>query len=325
MPGAFFDKGVAQRLALLRPALDYLRPRNDGVPTGVNLPTFLVEGPLTWPGQHAGFLGPRHDPWQSRGPERRRLPRDGLPLALGLEVDRLRRPASIARPESTAAETARRCGRHAPLSDQQQPAISVLASGQVGRAFELDREPVAGARPLRPAPLRPVAAAGPAGSWRPASRWSRPTWAACRTGTRTATSSRRSKPLAAAPGSGRGRPPRRPGSRAACSKDAGDDAWRVRPSAEDETSPADPGRDHWARCFFGLFAGAGVRGGQVIGKSDKIGAIPATTPFSPDDVGATVYHVLGLDPQTEVRDRQNRPVQLNRGEVMRSLFTGAAT
>ncbi|HEY7314536.1 MAG TPA: DUF1501 domain-containing protein, partial [Gemmataceae bacterium] len=84
------------------------------------------------------------------------------------------------------------------------------------------------------------------------------------------------------------------------------------------------GRDHWAPCFFGLFAGAGVRGGQVIGKSDKIGAYPATTPYSPDDVGATVYHVLGVDPASEVRDRQGRPVQLNRGQVMEALFTGAA-
>jgi uncharacterized protein (DUF1501 family) len=83
------------------------------------------------------------------------------------------------------------------------------------------------------------------------------------------------------------------------------------------------GRDHWARNFFGLFAGAGVHGGQVIGKSDKMGAYPATNPFSPDDVGATVYHVLGIDPQTEVGDRLNRPVQLNKGEVMQALFTGA--
>src|SRR5262249_43265885 len=56
-----------------------------------------------------------------------------------------------------------------------------------------------------------------------------------------------------------------------------------------------PGRDHWAPCYFGVFAGAGVRGGQVIGRSDRIGAYPATTPYSPDDVGATVYHVLGID------------------------------
>lgn len=82
------------------------------------------------------------------------------------------------------------------------------------------------------------------------------------------------------------------------------------------------GRDHWARCSSALFAGAGVRGGQVIGKSDKIGGYPTTPPYSPDDLGATVYHLLGVDPQCEVRDRQNRPVQLNRGTVMEALFTG---
>jgi hypothetical protein len=73
-----------------------------------------------------------------------------------------------------------------------------------------------------------------------------------------------------------------------------------------------------------VFAGGGVRGGQVIGKSDKIGAFPTTPPYSPDDVAATVYHVLGVDPAVAVRDRQKRPVRLNRGEVMRSMFTGAA-
>ena len=60
----------------------------------------------------------------------------------------------------------------------------------------------------------------------------------------------------------------------------------------------------------------------MIGRSDRIGAFPTTTPFSPDDVGATVYHVLGINPHIEVRDRQNRPVTLNRGEVMHALFSG---
>jgi hypothetical protein len=62
----------------------------------------------------------------------------------------------------------------------------------------------------------------------------------------------------------------------------------------------------------------------VIGRSDRIGGYPVTTPYSPNDLGATVYHVLGIDPESEVRDRQNRPVQLNRGQVMTALFTGAA-
>ncbi len=44
-------------------ALDFVKPRTDGIPSGVSLPNYLIEGPLTWPGQHAGFLGTRHDPW----------------------------------------------------------------------------------------------------------------------------------------------------------------------------------------------------------------------------------------------------------------------
>jgi hypothetical protein len=82
----------------------------------------------------------------------------------------------------------------------------------------------------------------------------------------------------------------------------------------------DKGRDHWGPCFFGVFAGAGVRGGQIIGKSDEIGAYPVTTPWSPDDVGATVYHLLGIAPDSIVRDRLNRPVQLNHGQVIAPLF-----
>ena len=84
------------------------------------------------------------------------------------------------------------------------------------------------------------------------------------------------------------------------------------------------GRDHWGPCFFAVFAGAGVLPGQVIGKSDEIGAYPVTRAFSPNDVGATVYSLLGIDPHSAVRDRLNRPVHLNTGEVIESLFTGAA-
>ena len=48
-------------------ALDFIRPRTDGIPTAVSLPNYFIEGPLTWPGQHAGFLGAKHDPWQING------------------------------------------------------------------------------------------------------------------------------------------------------------------------------------------------------------------------------------------------------------------
>src|SRR5262249_7648601 len=88
-PGAFFDK-VASRddWPNYSSALGYLRPRKDGVPSGVNLPTFLMEGPLTWPGQHAGFLGPKYDPWQvTRDPNSPDFRLDDVRLSL--EVSRL--------------------------------------------------------------------------------------------------------------------------------------------------------------------------------------------------------------------------------------------
>jgi len=82
-----------------------------------------------------------------------------------------------------------------------------------------------------------------------------------------------------------------------------------------------PGRDHWAAVYSALFAGAGVKGGQVIGKSDSKAAYPVTPSFTPYDVGATVYHALGLAPDTEVADSQNRPIFLNRGQVMNPLYS----
>ena len=78
-----------------------------------------------------------------------------------------------------------------------------------------------------------------------------------------------------------------------------------------------------SQCFFGLFAGAGVRPGQIIGRSDEHAAYPATRAFSPEDIGATVYQLLGIPSGTVVHDRLGRTVLLNRGEVITPLFTGA--
>jgi hypothetical protein len=70
------------------------------------------------------------------------------------------------------------------------------------------------------------------------------------------------------------------------------------------------GRDHWAQAYSALFAGGGVARGSVIGRTDKIGGTVADRPVSPKDVLATVYHLLGIDPHTELRDRTNRPLPL---------------
>jgi hypothetical protein len=80
------------------------------------------------------------------------------------------------------------------------------------------------------------------------------------------------------------------------------------------------GRDHWPDCFSVIMAGGGVKGGYVHGSSDKIGAYPATEPFTPADLAATLFWRFGLDPTAEIHDLTARPYRLADGEPVRKLF-----
>ena len=73
------------------------------------------------------------------------------------------------------------------------------------------------------------------------------------------------------------------------------------------------GREHWPDCFSVLFAGGGIRGGQVYGQSDKLAAYPKENPVTPADFTATLYHCLGIDPTGETHDQGGRPLVLSRG------------
>ena len=70
------------------------------------------------------------------------------------------------------------------------------------------------------------------------------------------------------------------------------------------------GRDHWSRAYCGLLAGGGVARGKVVGKTDRIAGDVIERPISPKDILATVYHLLGIDPETTLPDRTGRPVPL---------------
>ena len=59
------------------------------------------------------------------------------------------------------------------------------------------------------------------------------------------------------------------------------------------------GRDHWPQCYTVYFAGGGVKGGQVVGASDPIGAVPDDRPTEPPEVVATIFHALGIDHEKE--------------------------
>lgn len=79
------------------------------------------------------------------------------------------------------------------------------------------------------------------------------------------------------------------------------------------------GREHWPHCFSVLLAGGGIRPGQVVGASDKSGAYPAESPIHPADLCATIYHCLGVDPQSEVHDQVGRPMVLAKGKPIAAL------
>jgi hypothetical protein len=81
------------------------------------------------------------------------------------------------------------------------------------------------------------------------------------------------------------------------------------------------GRDHWGQCGSVVMAGGGVRGGAVVGASDKTGALPTDCPVGPPDIIATIYHALGLKPQSEVFDsRLGRRVALVDGQAIQQIF-----
>jgi hypothetical protein len=80
------------------------------------------------------------------------------------------------------------------------------------------------------------------------------------------------------------------------------------------------GRDHWPRCFSVVLAGGGLRGGQVHGRSDARAAYPTADPVSPQDLLATLYYALGVDPHTSIEDQQHRPYVLVDGKPLTALF-----
>jgi uncharacterized protein (DUF1501 family) len=320
-PGAFFDK-IASRddYPNYAAGLSYFRNPPEGTPCGVNLPTYLMEGPLLWPGQYAGFLGPRYDVMQiTTDPNKPDFKVDNLRPAPGIDIDQMKNRMSLLNAVNTQQRWLSESSETKKLSDQQQQALAVLTSGKVARAFEIDKEPTAirdkyGRHPFGQSILlarRLVEAGVPVvqANMGRVQNWD----------THGNNFKRMKNELL---------PPVDNGV-SALLDDLSDrgmlEDTLVMMLGEFGREPKvnkEAGREHWASCFCGLFAGAGVRGGQVIGKSDKSGGYPSTNPYSPDDIGATVYSVLGIDPHAEVRDRLNRPVQLNRGHVIQPLFDG---
>lgn len=80
------------------------------------------------------------------------------------------------------------------------------------------------------------------------------------------------------------------------------------------------GRDHWSRCYSVVLAGGGIKAGTVYGASDQQAAYPTTTPVAPEDLIATIYQLTGVDPHGWLRDLQNRPMVISEGKPVVGLL-----
>ncbi len=309
--------------------LDFVKPRNDGVPSGVMLPTWLNNG-YGFSGQTGGVLGPKYDPWHIKNdPNEPNFRVEEISLPVGLNIESVGRRRHLLSEIDRQVSSIEGQGASGGFSTIQDKAFTMLTSGRVKKAFDIDREDprirdrygrhmfgqsLLLARRLVQAGTPIIQAnMGHMNNW----------------DTHTDNCNQLKDRLL---------PPLDKGVSAFL-----DDLEALglldqtlvvmvgefgRTPKIGQSSVNDPnqktGRDHWAGVFSAMFAGGGVRGGQVIGKSDKIGAYPATRGYYPSDLGATIYKVLGVDPTSEVTDRLGRPLALNRGEGIAPLFDGTA-
>ena len=81
------------------------------------------------------------------------------------------------------------------------------------------------------------------------------------------------------------------------------------------------GRDHWGRAFFALLRRRRREGrARSSARPTRPAAPRSRTPYSPMDLGATIYQALGVDHDVEVRDQLNRPVKLNTGKAIEAIY-----
>jgi hypothetical protein len=306
------------------------------VPASVTVPRPIGHDGITYAGTHAGFLGPRHDPMELlAAPMSRDQPAHALAPPTG--VDRTRQVARRGLLERIEAQDRllQKKRETSALAGFQEQAFRMVSSSTARRAFNVDLEPPVVrdrygrneygesfllARRLVEAGVRLVSVI-----WMyflPSGRISN-VWdnhgggSAADFGTANGTQMLKQKycipPLDRA--------------YSTLLEDLAErgllDETLVVAAGEFGRTPqlnGNQGRDHWGACQSALLAGGGVRGGQVYGSSDKHAAYPKDNPVSPEDLLATMYYALGLAPESEIRDREDRPHRISEGTTVTPLF-----
>jgi len=309
--------------------VDALAPLPGGMPTFVAYPHVIRDGEVT-PGQHASFLGKKHDPLlvtEDPNAEDFRLPELRLPP--GLTAERLQNRREIQRLINEQTKVLDRSAKARGADAYYERVLSMLSTPRVRQAFDLSAEPAA---------LR--------------GRYGRTSYGqSCLLARRLVEAGVKFVNVYFDETIG-GQSTTRGGW-----DTHGFNNTRMYPILQgrhlpltDQTLPTflsdldsrglldetlviwmgefgrtpkineNVSRDHWPNCYTVLLAGGGVKRGHVHGISDKIGAYPLQDPVRPDDISATVFELLGIDPASEVRDPLNRPLPISTGQPIRGII-----
>jgi hypothetical protein len=305
--------------------VDRLAPAKAGVPTFVAYPYVIADGSVT-PGQHASFLGKAHDPLfirQDPNSPDFRLPELSLPDNLSLQ--RLENRRAVLKLIDEQADLIEFSARARGIDAHYERALTMLSSPGVKKAFDLSGEPTALrekygrttygqgcllARRLVEAGARFInvyfsqSIGGCEGGWDTHGFNDKPMYPILKNYLLPITNQTLPTLL----------------------EDLDDrgllDTTLVVWVGEFGRSPKInniAGRDHWPQCYPALLAGGGIKRGHVFGASDKTGAFPANDPLRPDDLSATMFYLLGIDPKTEVTDALNRPLPISAGKVIEGV------
>jgi hypothetical protein len=306
--------------------VDKLAPARKGVPTFVAFPHVIRDGSIT-PGQHASFLGKAHDPLlitQDPNAPDFRLPELSLPA--NLSPRRLASRREVLKIIDQQADLLEHSARAKGIDAHYQRALSMLLSPGIKQAFDLSAEPASLrerygrttygqscllARRLVEAGARFVNVyfspfiGGDTGGWDTHGFNGKPMYPILKRYLLPVTD--QSLPTLLEDLDQRG---------------LLDDTLVVWVGEFGRTPRINKlaGRDHWPQCYTALLAGAGVKRGHAFGSSDKNGAYPASDPVRPEDLSATLFHLLGLDPAAEVHDALNRPLPISPGKVITGVL-----
>jgi hypothetical protein len=299
--------------------IDHLKPSPPEVPTFVAMPAAIHDGSVV-PGQHGSFLGKKHDPLlilQDPASPDFRLPELSLPD--GFTAERLQDRRSLLAELDRQAGLIDRLAAAKGLDQHHQRALAMLSSPKLKQAFDLTREPeklsdeygrsslgqgALLARRLIEAGVRIVTVyyCRPSGGF----IWDTHKGNFPELKSTLLPATDRTVPTLLADLQQRGL----------------FDRTLVIWMGEFGRTPKinqDAGRDHWPECYSLIMAGGGMKRGFVYGASDAAGAYPAENPVRPEHIGGTLYRALGIDPATEVRDLQARPIAIA-GEPITELF-----